>query len=54
LTNILDSERKSDEATQSLATQAGLGLAKKDEMIYQLEKSVKQLKQDLKALENER
>jgi hypothetical protein len=38
-----DSDKKSSDAIQSLVSEAGLGLAKKDEKIHNLEKEIKSL-----------
>lgn len=50
----IEAYRKSSEAVQSLATQAGVGLAKKDEKILYLEKSLKTLKEQVNTLTVER
>jgi hypothetical protein len=50
----LDTGKKASEAVQSLATQAGVGLAKKDEKISSLEKKLKDLNDELQKMILER
>lgn len=50
----IDADRRASEAVQSLATQAGVGLAKKDEKILYLEKNLKTLKDQLQQMTLER
>ena len=49
-----ESEKKAFEATQSLATQAGFGLAKKDELIHEFKTKLDSLEKQIKNLKSER
>lgn len=50
----MENERKAFEASQALANQAGVGLAKKDSIILNLEKNIKELKKETDELKKDR